>query len=63
MQSFNPSQFFRANKTHIIAKEYIGSILVMDDSRLQVTMAGKTPQDVYISKNKVTMFKKWLTTM
>ncbi|MDR2120074.1 MAG: LytTR family DNA-binding domain-containing protein [Tannerella sp.] len=58
----NPSLFFRANKQFIISKDSVKNITIWFDNRLLVTLDANVPERVYISKNKASLFKKWLTT-
>ncbi|MDR1602277.1 MAG: LytTR family DNA-binding domain-containing protein [Tannerella sp.] len=58
----NPSQFFRANKQFIISKDSVKNITIWFDNRLLVTLDVDVPERIYISKNKASHFKKWLTT-
>jgi len=60
--SLNPSKFFRANKQFIIAKDCVKNITIWFDNRLLITLDVDTPERIYISKNKASHFKKWLTT-
>lgn len=59
--SLNPEMFRRANKQFIIAKQYITELSNWFDNRLLVRMAIDTPEEIFISKNSVSDFKKWLT--
>lgn len=58
--SLNPQHFIRANKQFIIAKDAIKELVTWFDSRLLVRMITETPEELYISKNNVAPFKKWL---
>ncbi len=59
--SLNPEMFHRANKQFIIAKPYIKELVSWFDSRLLVRMTIDTPEGIFISKNSVSDFKRWLT--
>lgn len=61
MSTLDPSRFIRANKQFIVARDAICDLTVWFDSRLKVNVITDTPEPIYISKNKVTEFKKWLT--
>lgn len=60
MTMLNPSEFFRANKQYIVARDSIKEITVWFDSRLLVTLDIETPEPIYISKNRATEFKTWV---
>ncbi|KAA6348258.1 Sensory transduction protein LytR [termite gut metagenome] len=57
----SPSLFFRANKQFIISKDSVRNITIWFDSRLFVTLDTDVPERLYVSKNKASLFKKWLT--
>ncbi|MGQ1788036.1 MULTISPECIES: LytR/AlgR family response regulator transcription factor [unclassified Saccharicrinis] len=57
----NPKDFIRANKQFILSRECIEEILIRYDNRLQVKLRIKTPETVYVSKNKAAEFKSWFT--
>lgn len=56
----NPSDFFRANKQYIIARDSVTNITIWFDSRLLVTLDAEMPERIYISKNKASEFKSWM---
>ncbi|MDR1408038.1 MAG: LytTR family DNA-binding domain-containing protein [Tannerella sp.] len=58
----SPSMFFRANKQFIISKDSVRNITIWFDNRLLITLDVDVPERIYISKNKASHFKKWLTT-
>lgn len=58
--TLDPSIFIRANKQFIIAKDAIKELVTWFDSRLLVRMTTDTPEEIFISKNNVAAFKKWL---
>ncbi|MCM1311644.1 MAG: LytTR family DNA-binding domain-containing protein [Bacteroides sp.] len=60
MSALNPSQFIRANKQYIIAKDSIKEITIWFDSRLLVSLSIEVPEPIYISKNKASEFKAWI---
>lgn len=55
------NSFIRANKQYIIARDYVQKLTVWFDNRLLVSLSVATPEPIYISKNKATEFKHWLT--
>lgn len=58
--SLNPANFFRANKQFIIARESVQNLTIWFDNRLLITLDIKTPERIYISKNKASEFKSWI---
>lgn len=59
-ESLNPTDFIRANKQFIIARNSVKNITIWFDSRLFVTLDIETPERIYISKNKAAEFKAWM---
>ena len=60
-EMLNSNKFFRANKQYIIAKDAIKNITIWPDSRLLVTLNIDTPEQLFISKNRASDFKEWIT--
>ncbi len=58
--SLDPTQFMRANKQFIIARNSVKNITVWFDNRLLITLDTETPERIYISKNKAAEFKSWM---
>ena len=58
--SLNPTDFTRANKQFIIARNSVQNITVWFDNRLLITLDIEVPERIYISKNKASEFKVWL---
>ena len=58
--SLNPSDFYRANKQFVVARECIKDITIWFDSRLLITLDKDTPEKIYVSKNKAADFKGWI---
>lgn len=58
--SLNPSEFIRANKQYILARNSVNNITIWFDSRLLVKLDVETPERIYISKNKASEFKAWM---
>ena len=62
MMTLDSNNFFRANKQFIIRRESVVNITIWFDSRLWVAVEPEeVPERIYISKNKATEFKAWLT--
>lgn len=60
LSSLDPSNYYRANKQFIIARNAVENITVWFDNRLLVTLDRDVPERIYISKNKAVDFKEWL---
>ena len=58
--SLNPTDFTRANKQFIIARNSVQNITVWFDNRLLITLDIEVPERIYISKNKASEFKVWI---
>lgn len=56
----NPTLFFRANRQFIISINSIDKILKYGNSQLKIMLHINTTDDIIISKNKASEFKKWL---
>lgn len=59
--TLNPSEFIRANKQYIISRRSVTDITIWFDNRLRVRLEVPTPEHIYISKNKASEFKDWVT--
>lgn len=58
--SLNPSDFYRANKQYIVARNSVENITIWFDNRLLITLDADVPERIYISKNKAAEFKEWI---
>jgi two-component system response regulator LytT len=58
--TLNPTNFYRANKQFIIARDAVKNITIWFDSRLLIKIDREVPERIYISKNKAADFKEWL---
>lgn len=58
--SLDPTDFYRANKQYIIARDSVKQITIWYDSRLLITLDTDVPERIYISKNKAAEFKEWI---
>lgn len=61
MCNFDPNKFFRANKQYIISKESVKEIVIWFDSRLLIKLPVEVPEPLFVSKNKASEFKNWMT--
>lgn len=55
----NPNEFFRANRQFIIARESIKEANLWFNNRLAIKLDVKAPDDIIVSKARVSEFKNW----
>jgi two-component system response regulator LytT len=55
-----PDSFFRINRSHLISFKSLSGITVHFSNRLKLTLAPAFREDVYVSRDKVAGFKKWI---
>lgn len=60
ISTLNPTDFTRANKQFIVARDSITNITIWFDNRLLVTLDVEIPERVYVSKNRASEFKAWI---
>jgi two-component system response regulator LytT len=53
--------FYRANRQFIVQRKFIDNAKNYSNSRLLLTLSVKTPEEIIISREKVSQFKKWIT--
>ena len=58
-QQLDPGHFFRANRQFIIARKAIQDMTLHFNGRLLVNLKVKTPEEIFISKERVSAFKRW----
>lgn len=58
--SLDPMLFFRANRQYIISVKGIEEILRYGNNQLKIKLNPASTNDIIISKNKASEFKKWL---
>ncbi len=56
----NPDDFFRINRQFLVSIRSIKNIHVFPKSRLKLELQPPTPNDVFVTIEKVTKFKQWL---
>lgn len=61
--TLSTTDFFRANRQFIIAREAVKDIAIWFGSRLALNLKISTPEKIIISKARVPEFKQWLTTV
>lgn len=55
-----PTQFFRANRQHIVALQYIASMHSDESSKVYLKMKLKYCEEIVISKEKAASFRRWV---
>lgn len=58
-QQLDPGKFFRANRQFIISRKAILDMAQHFNGRLQLNLKVTTPEVIYISKERVSAFKRW----
>lgn len=56
----DPQQFFRANRQFIVARNSIREAELYFNGRLQLKLQPSPRESVFISKERVSLFKKWM---
>ena len=60
LNEMNPKDFFRINRQYFIKHSSIKQVHVFPKSHLKLELAPKPSEDIFVSIDKVTAFKKWL---
>lgn len=60
LNELNPKDFFRINRQYLIKHTAIRQVHIFPKSHLKLELAPKPAEDVFVSIDKVTAFKKWL---
>jgi DNA-binding LytR/AlgR family response regulator len=56
----NPKDFFRVNRQYLVSHSSIRQVHVFPKSHLKLEISPKLQEDIFVSIDKVTAFKKWL---
>jgi len=59
-EQLNPDLFFRANRQHLISLHSIKSIHNYFNGKLKVMLHGREDVEIFISREKASLFKQWL---
>ena len=59
-EELDPLKFYRINRKLLISIDSIKDVHIYPKSRLKLSLNPKFEQEVYVSLDKVTSFKKWL---
>lgn len=60
LNELNPIDFFRINRQYLIKHSSIKQVHVFPKSHLKLELSPKPIDDIFVSIDKVTAFKKWL---
>ena len=61
MLQLNPDDFFRANRQFIVSRKAIKDLTIWFGNKLSLNLLVKIPEDIIISKAKVSEFKNWFS--
>ncbi|TAE26017.1 MAG: LytTR family transcriptional regulator [Cytophagales bacterium] len=56
----DPRQFFRVNRSFLVSLSAIGQIYAYSGGKLKLDLIPKSPQEVFVSGDRITYFKEWL---
>lgn len=59
-QLLDPNQFFRVNRSFLVATDAIQSVYTYSGSKLKLELLPEARQEVFVSIDRVTSFKEWL---
>lgn len=59
-QQLNPKDFFRINRKYLVKIDSIANVHIYPKSHLKLELTPLTKEEVFVSIDKVTSFKKWL---
>ena len=60
LNELNPNDFFRINRQYLIKHSSIKQVHIFPKSHLKLELSPKPLDDIFVSIDKVTAFKKWL---
>ena len=61
MNQLNPDDFFRANRQFIVSRKAIKDLTIWFGNKLSLNLLVKIPEEIIISKAKVSEFKNWFS--
>lgn len=59
-QLLDPNEFFRVNRSFLVALSAIQSVYTYSGSKLKLDLVPEARQEVFVSIDRVTAFKEWL---
>lgn len=57
----DPADFFRANRQYLVSRRSVQAAVLHFHRKLKLSLKPPPPDEVIVSKNKVGLFKDWLT--
>ena len=61
MLQLNPNDFFRANRQIIVSRKAVKDLTIWFGNKLSLNLSVKIPEQIIISKAKVSEFKNWFS--
>ena len=61
MNQLSPDEFFRANRQFIVSRKAIKDLTIWFGNKLSLNLLVKIPEEIIISKAKVSEFKNWFS--
>jgi len=61
MLQLNPDDFFRANRQFIVSRKAVKDLTIWFGNKLSLNLSVKIPEQIIISKAKVSEFKNWFS--
>lgn len=61
MLQLNPDDFFRANRQFIVSRKAVKDLTIWVGNKLSLNLSVKIPEQIIISKAKVSEFKNWFS--
>ena len=61
MLQLNPNDFFRANRQFIVSRKAVKDLTIWFGNKLSLNLSVKIPEQIIISKAKVSEFKNWFS--
>jgi DNA-binding LytR/AlgR family response regulator len=59
-EELDPKKFFRVSRQFIVALPHISDIITYSGNRLKIKVTTSEQTEILVSREKVTLFKKWL---
>jgi DNA-binding LytR/AlgR family response regulator len=59
-EELDPKLFFRINRQYLIHMKSIANVHVFPKSRLKISLSPPAQEDIFVSLDKVTAFKRWM---
>jgi DNA-binding LytR/AlgR family response regulator len=59
-EELNPKDFFRVNRQYLLSHKSLSNVFIYPKSRLKLELNPAAREDVFVSIDKVSEFKRWL---